>query len=119
MLSPVNGVNYFVAVQMPLPQVSTVSQLMNMPMASPSAAAGLSTAPGAPTLRLSDIAGVAPDTDMESINHYTVQRVIDVDANVDGRDLGAVAADIQKRHRQDQAVACPPPPPSPSAARTR
>ena len=33
---------------------------------------------------------------MESINHYTVQRVIDVDANVDGRDLGAVAADIQK-----------------------
>ena len=34
-LSPVNGVNYFVAVQMPLPQVSTVSQLMNMPMAAP------------------------------------------------------------------------------------
>src|SRR5580698_1669946 len=32
-LSPVNGVNYFVAVQMPLPQVSTVSELMNMPMA--------------------------------------------------------------------------------------
>ena len=25
---------------------------------------------------------------MESINHYTVQRVIDVAANVDGRDLG-------------------------------
>jgi multidrug efflux pump subunit AcrB len=95
-LSPVNGVNYFVAVQMPLPQVSTVSQLMNMPMASPGAAAGLSTAPGAPALRLSDIAKVAPYADMESINHYTVQRVIDVDANVDGRDLGGVAADIQK-----------------------
>ena len=63
----------------------------------------LSTAPGAPTLRLSDIANVAPATDMESINHYTVQRVIDVDANIDGRDLGAVAADIQTRHRQDQA----------------
>ena len=96
-LSPVNGVNYFVAVQMPLPQISTVGQLMNMPMASPAApASGLSTAPGAPALRLSDIAKVAPYTDMESINHYTVQRVIDVDANVDGRDLGAAAADIQK-----------------------
>ena len=96
-LSPVNGVNYFVAVQMPLPQVSTVGQLMNMPMAGAGAPANpLSTAPGAPTLRLSDIANVAPYTDMESINHYTVQRVIDVDANVDGRDLGGVAADIQK-----------------------
>ncbi|HVW73127.1 MAG TPA: efflux RND transporter permease subunit [Rhizomicrobium sp.] len=95
-LSPVNGVNYFVAVQMPLPQVSTVSELMNMPMAGAGNATALSTAPGAPTLRLSDIAEVAPYTDMESINHYTVQRVIDVDANVDGRDLGGVAADLSK-----------------------
>jgi multidrug efflux pump subunit AcrB len=96
-LSPANGVNYFVAVQMPLPQVSTVSQLMNMPMAAARAPTNpLSAEPAAPTLRLSDIAKVAPYTDMESINHYTVQRVIDVDANVDGRDLGGVAADIQK-----------------------
>ncbi len=96
-LSPVNGVNYYVAVQMPLPEVSNVSQLMNMPMAGAGVAPNpLSTAPGAPVLRLSDIANVAPATDMESINHYTVQRVIDVDANVDNRDLGAVAADIQR-----------------------
>jgi multidrug efflux pump subunit AcrB len=96
-LSPANGVNYLVAVQMPLPQVSTVSQLMNMPMAGASTPANpLSTAPGAPALRLSDIANVAPYADMESINHYTVQRVIDVDANIDGRDLGAAAADIQR-----------------------
>jgi multidrug efflux pump subunit AcrB len=47
-------------------------------------------------LRLSDVASVVPYTDMESINHYTVQRVIDVDANVDGRDLGGVASDITK-----------------------
>ena len=94
-LSPLNGVNYFVAVQMPLPQISTVSQLMNMPMAPPIAPANaLSAAPGAPMLRLSDIASIAPTTDMELINHYTVQRVIDVDANVDGRDLGGVASDI-------------------------
>ena len=96
-LSPVNGVNYFVSVQMPIPQVSTVSQLMNMPMTAAGIPANpLSTAPGAPTLRLSDVASIAPYTDMESINHYTVQRVIDVDANVDGRDLGGVAADIQR-----------------------
>jgi multidrug efflux pump subunit AcrB len=96
-LSPVNGVNYFVAVQMPLPQVSTVSELMNMPMAGAITPVNpISTQPGAPTLRLSDIAEVAPYNDMESINHYTVQRVIDIDANVDGRDLGGVAADLSK-----------------------
>jgi multidrug efflux pump subunit AcrB len=94
-LSPLNGVNYFVAVQMPLPQVSTVSQLMNMPMAAAGVPANpLSAAPGAPVLRLSDIASIAPTNSMESISHYTVQRVIDVDANVDGRDLGGVASDI-------------------------
>jgi multidrug efflux pump subunit AcrB len=95
-LSPLNGVNYFVAVQMPLPQISSVSELMNMPMVAPGAPANaLATAPGAPTVRLSDVADIAPVTDMESINHYTVQRVIDVDANIDGRDLGSVASDIR------------------------
>ena len=33
---------------------------------------------------------------MNSINHYTIQRVIDVAANVEGRDLGSVAAEIKK-----------------------
>ena len=33
---------------------------------------------------------------MNSINHYTIQRVIDVAANVEGRDLGSVAAEINK-----------------------
>src|SRR5712672_1408475 len=32
---------------------------------------------------------------MKSINHYTIQRVIDVNANVEGRDLGSVAAEIK------------------------
>ena len=95
-LSPLNGVNYFVAVQMPLPQVSSVSELMNMPMAAPGTTVNpLATAPGAPAVRLSDVADVMPANDMESINHYTVQRVIDVDANIDGRDLGSVTSDIR------------------------
>jgi multidrug efflux pump subunit AcrB len=32
---------------------------------------------------------------MNSINHYTIQRVIDVAANVEGRDLGSTAAEIK------------------------
>ena len=35
-------------------------------------------------------------TAMQSINHYTVQRVVDVNANIDSRDLGSVAAEIKK-----------------------
>ena len=42
--------------------------------------------------RISDIATVRPATSMQSISHYTVQRVIDVAANVDGRDLGSTAS---------------------------
>ncbi len=43
-LSPVNGVNYFVGVQMPLAKVTTVSELMNMPINTPAP----STGPGTP-----------------------------------------------------------------------
>ena len=95
-LSPVNGVNYFVAVQMPLEKITSVSELMNMPIVTPASGNGPATAMGAPVMRLSDVANVSPTNVMESVNHYTVQRVIDVDANIAGRDLGGVAADIQK-----------------------
>jgi multidrug efflux pump subunit AcrB len=89
-------VNYFVAVQMPIEKIASVNDLMNMPIIRPQAGSGPATALGAPVTKLSDIASISPTNVMESINHYTVQRIIDVDANVDGRDLGAVAGDIQK-----------------------
>jgi multidrug efflux pump subunit AcrB len=53
--------------------------------------------PEAPTQLLSSVAEILPGGTPEQINHYTVQRVIDVGANVHGRDLGAVAGDIEKR----------------------
>jgi multidrug efflux pump subunit AcrB len=46
-------------------------------------------------MRLGDIASIYPRSSLESVNHYTVQRELDIAANVDDRDLGAVAADIQ------------------------
>ena len=46
-------------------------------------------------MRLGDVATVYPRSSLESVNHYTVQRDIDIAANVEGRDLGATAADIQ------------------------
>jgi multidrug efflux pump subunit AcrB len=61
----------------------------------PSTAGGPSAQPAAPVMRLGDVASIYPRSSLESVNHYTVQRELDIAANVDDRDLGAVAGDIQ------------------------
>ncbi len=100
-LNPANSVNYTVAVQAPIEKISSVSDLMGLPLLppqeGPSSAASQSptTAPALASMRLSDIASVSPTAEPEEISHYTVQRVIDLAANVDGRDLGSVASDLQ------------------------
>jgi multidrug efflux pump subunit AcrB len=94
-------VNYTVAVQIPTVAVDSVQGLMGIPVTAPGAlvaprqVAAIGSMPAAPVTRLADIARVYPRSTIESVNHYTVQRVIDVAANVDERDLGGVAGDIQ------------------------
>jgi multidrug efflux pump subunit AcrB len=103
-LNPKNNVNYTVVVKSPLPKISSVERVMatpltaaGAPMISTTSGALPSAFPEASTQLLSSVAEIHPGGSPEQINHYTVQRVIDVGANVHGRDLGAVAADIQKR----------------------
>jgi len=103
-LNPKNNVNYTVVVKSPLPKVSSVERVMatpltaaGAPLTASSAGASPAALPEAATQLLSSVAEVRPSGTPEQINHYTVQRVIDVGANVHGRDLGAVAADIQRR----------------------
>jgi multidrug efflux pump subunit AcrB len=112
-LNPKNNVNYFVVVKTPLPKLASVARVMSTPLSpgspapapDPTAAPGASSpapvtpgaAPEAPVETLSGVAQVRPTSGPEQINHYTVQRVIDVGANVEGRDLGSVAADIQRK----------------------
>ncbi len=96
-LNPQNNVNYSVAVQTPIEQLNSVSDLLNTPVLRPDrGVADPAALPAAPVTRLADLASVSPRSTLESVNHYTVQREIDIAANVDGRDLGAVAGDIQK-----------------------
>jgi multidrug efflux pump subunit AcrB len=98
-LNPQNNVNYSVAVQTPIEKIKSVNDLLTTPVSTPgggSAAADPAQLPGAPVKRLADIARIYPRSSLESVNHYTVQRELDIAANVDGRDLGATAADIQK-----------------------
>ena len=99
-----NGVNYTVAVQTPLERMSSVDDLMATPITSGSApvldvraAARLDATPGALVTRLSSIATIKPETSYQSVSHYTVQRVLDIAANVDGRDLGGVVSDIKRK----------------------
>jgi multidrug efflux pump subunit AcrB len=97
-LNPQNNVNYSVAVQTPIDRINTVDDLMSTPVSAPAAVAGSvdpAALPGAPVMRLGDVATVYPRSSLESVNHYTVQRQLDIAANVDGRDLGSTAGDIQ------------------------
>jgi multidrug efflux pump subunit AcrB len=99
-----NGVNYTVAVQTPIERMSSVDDLMATPITSGdtpvldiTAAARLDATPGAPVIRLSNIASIKPETSYQSVSHYTVQRVLDLAANIDGRDLGGVVSDIKRK----------------------
>ena len=96
-LNPQNNVNYFVAVQTPIKQINSVGDLLRTVVNRPATDGASSPAaqPGAPVIRLGDIASVSPRTSLESVSHYTVQRELDIAANVDGRDLGSTAGDIQ------------------------
>ena len=102
-----NGVNYFVVVQTPIERIAGVDDLMSTaitptvgPVIDGAASSRLAAMPGAPVTRLSNLATLRPETSFESVSHYTVQRVIDIAANVDGRDLGSVVTDIQKKIAQ-------------------
>ncbi len=103
-VNPNNNVNYSVVVKTPLRQLSSTQDLMNTPITPPSAgnllqAGGAATrapapAPGAPAQRLGNLALMTSFGGLDMISHVNVQRVVDVTANVEGRDLGFVLSRI-------------------------
>jgi multidrug efflux pump subunit AcrB len=99
-----NGVNYTVSVQTPPERLSSVDQLMSTPVSpvaapvlQPIGARVLTAERGAPVVSLGNVATVRQESSYQSVSHYTVQRVIDIAANLDDRDLGSTVADIEKR----------------------
>ena len=103
-LNPANNVNYTVAVQIPREYQSTLADLIGMPVTPPTAANLLQPAtqpapsdtPQNPAQTLANLAQVSHRVSAENITHYTVQRVLDVEASVEGRDLGSVVRDIER-----------------------
>ena len=101
-INPVNNVNYTVAVKVPYAQLNSMNSVMNTPVTRSGSLIQNST-PSPTDLPISQIqplgnlATAKFQNEYDVISHYTVQRVMDITANVDGRDMGSVAADIEKK----------------------
>jgi multidrug efflux pump subunit AcrB len=86
-LDPNNGVSYSIVMQTPQYQLDSLSSLETLPM----------TAPGVrdPVL-LGGIANITRTTSSAVVSQYDIQSMVQIYATPQGRDLGAVAADIRK-----------------------
>ena len=101
-VNPLNRVNYVLAVQTPPDRMDSVDAMMNTPIlnylaapASSSERAGQAPDPPPPQL-LSNLASLSRTVSESVVSHYNVQPVFEVYANVQGRDLGAVSADVNR-----------------------
>src|SRR5216684_4003409 len=114
-LDPVNGVNYNVVTQTPIQLTASVDQIANTPLSNGGAGSGsgsaatmsqsnsapftngtATTAVSGPAVQfLGNVATIRHGLDPAVVAHYTVQRVIDVNCGVDGRDLGSTTSAVQ------------------------
>jgi len=85
-LDPANGVSYAVSIQTPQRDINTMTGLKNIPINSSTANPQL----------LGGLADVQRTRSNAVVSHYNVTPVIDIYATPQGRDLGALASDIQK-----------------------
>jgi multidrug efflux pump subunit AcrB len=86
-LNPNNGVSYNVVAQAPQYSVQSLQDLQNIPI----------TAPAAPRPEiLSEVSSISRGNGLAVVSHYNIRRVVDIFGSVDNRDLGGVAADINR-----------------------
>lgn len=86
-LNKSNGVTYPIVIQTPQYRIDSLRSLENMPI----------TADGAPAPQiLGAVADVERMTSNAVVSQYDIQSMVQILTTTEGRDLGAVAADIQK-----------------------
>jgi multidrug efflux pump subunit AcrB len=88
---PASGIPYYITVQTPQHQVSSLGELGNTPVSTTTS----STSSSVPAL-LSNVAKFTRDSVPTNLNQTNIQPAYDVYASVQGRDLGGVSADISK-----------------------
>ena len=85
-LNPDNGVSYSIVMQTPQYQIDSLSALQTLPITAP----GVSQSP-----ILGGIADVTRATSSAVVSQYDIQPMVQIYATPQGRDLGAVAADVR------------------------
>jgi multidrug efflux pump subunit AcrB len=88
-LNPENGVNYQMVAQTPQNRVDSFDALLRTPIT-------LGAGSGQRTQLLSNLASVSRGVSVTVASHYNVQPVMDVYANVEQRDLGGVAHQVER-----------------------
>lgn len=104
-----NGNHYFVGAQYREEEIDSIDTLLDIPITSPSQAATAAltsdvsrAAPRPPAseaaapVLLRNIASIRRETAPTELTHLNISRVTDVFANVEGRDVGGVSADIER-----------------------
>jgi multidrug efflux pump subunit AcrB len=84
-LNPANGVSYAVSVQTPQYAIDTLGELKNLPLAAAQS-----------TQLLGGLATLSPEPLNAIVSHYDIRNIVNIYATTQDRDLGGVAADIQK-----------------------
>jgi multidrug efflux pump subunit AcrB len=86
-LNPATQVNYQIVTQTPIYRINSLQTLARTPITSPN---------GNTTQLLGNVADFRRDLSPIIADHYNIQPVYDVYADVDQRDLGGVASEIEK-----------------------
>jgi CzcA family heavy metal efflux pump len=86
-LNPVNGVNYAIVTQTPIYRIDSPQALAQTPVTTPA---------GNASQQLGNLAAFSRSSSPIIVDHYNIQNVYDIYADVDQRDLGGVAGEIQK-----------------------
>jgi CzcA family heavy metal efflux pump len=86
-LNTENGVSYPIVAQMPQYRINSISDLSNIPVTAQDTAS---------PRYLGGLAHITQGPSPGVVSHYNVEPVIDIYGDTQGRDLGAISADISK-----------------------
>ncbi|WP_159878295.1 efflux RND transporter permease subunit [Aquitalea denitrificans] len=95
-LNPANSVVYNMQAQTPQYRINALDDLLQLPV-NPAGASGSTPQ------QLGNLVSIHPGREAAIVSRYNIQPAVDIYANVRGRDLGAVASDIQQLIKQSQA----------------
>jgi multidrug efflux pump subunit AcrB len=87
-VDPASGIQYFLAIQTPQYKVNSIDSILKTPLS----ASGITKQ----SELLGNVASIERATGSGVLNHFNIQPVFDIYANVQSRDLGGVSQEVQK-----------------------